>query len=59
MPCLVGVFEIKMWLTSWHDPLSENKSMLDNPKEDYNERVIGMQWNPKGDVFKFTVHLNF
>ena len=33
--------------------------MLDNPKEDYNESVLGMQWNPKDDVFKFTVHLNF
>ena len=33
--------------------------MLDNPKEDYNERVLGMQWNPKDDAFKFRVHLNF
>ena len=28
--------------------------MLDNPKEDYNERVLGMQWNPKNDVSKFS-----
>ena len=51
--------KIKKWLTSWEDPLSENKSMLDNPEEDYNERVLGMQWSPRDDVFKFTVHLNF
>ena len=33
--------------------------MLDNPKEDYDERALGVQWNPKDDVYKFTVHLNF
>ena len=38
-----GRFNINKWLTSWEDPLSENKSMLDNPKQDYNKRVIGMQ----------------
>ena len=45
---------VKKWLTSWEDPVSEKKSMLDNPKEDYNERVLGMQWNPKNDVSKFS-----
>ena len=54
-----GGFKMKKWLTSWEDPLSENKSMLDNPEEDYNGRVLGMQWSPRDDVFKFTVHLNF
>ena len=27
--------------------------------EDYNERVLGMQRDPKGEAFKFKVHLNF
>ena len=27
--------------------------------EDYNERVLGIQRNPKDEVFKFKVHLNF
>ena len=54
-----GFFIIRKWLTSWKDPSSGDKSMLNNVKDVNNEKLLEMQWNPKEDVFRFSVHLKF
>lgn len=52
-------FKTKKWLTSWNDPSTGDKSMLNNVDNYHNEKLLGMQWDAKEDVFKFAVHLNF
>ena len=51
-----GHFFVKQWTFSGQDrhPNLENLRITDG-----EERVLGMTWEPRGDVFKCKAHLNF
>ena len=56
-----GGFRIKGWTTSQIQADELQMSARDIPMQDQtnNEKVLGVQWNPVGDYFYFTVKLNF
>ena len=49
-----GGFVMKQWVMSGDD-ISQNKKVL-NVKQ---EKVLGLDWKPKEDVFYFKIKLNF
>ena len=52
-------FNIKNWISSEEDRKDPIKLLENSDVEDYNERVLGMLWNPLKDEFLFKVKLNF
>ncbi|XP_045109596.1 uncharacterized protein LOC123503684 [Portunus trituberculatus] len=49
-----GGFQIKYWILSGED--NRNDAIISNTDQ---EKVLGLEWKPKQDVFSFKVKLNF
>ena len=50
-----GGFKVKSWTISGTDNSSDKVHLL----ESENERVLGVEWNPKYDEFRFETKINF